>query len=109
VMAYAAGGVLNVVTPAGLAPSTASSTVSGAEIDLSGDSVAIASTILLPSGKLVVNATNDITLNAGSRLDLSGQPSMIQRATVYGFGGTVILSSAQGSVTQAAGAVVDVS
>ncbi|MBR1223208.1 filamentous hemagglutinin family protein [Bradyrhizobium sp. U87765 SZCCT0131] len=109
IMAYAAGGALNVVTPAGLAPSTASSTVSGAEIDLSGDSVAIASTILLPSGKLVVNATNDITLNAGSRLDLSGQPSMIQRATVYGFGGAVILNSVQGNVTQAAGSVIDVS
>ena len=109
VMAYTAGGVLSVTAPAGGAPSTATSTVSGAEIDLNGDSVVIASTILLPSGKLVVNATNDITLNAGSRIDLSGQPSMIQDATVYGFGGTVILNSVQGGVTQAAGAVIDVS
>ncbi|MEW6644000.1 MAG: filamentous hemagglutinin family protein [Pseudomonadota bacterium] len=108
-MAYAVGGALNVVAPAGLAPSAASSTVSGAEIDLTGGSVAIASTILLPSGKLVVNATNDITLNTGSRIDLSGQPSMIQNATVYGFGGIVILNSAQGGVTQAAGSVIDVS
>ncbi|MGO4711256.1 filamentous haemagglutinin family protein [Bradyrhizobium sp. 2TAF24] len=109
VMAYATGGALNVVTPAGIAPSAVRTMVAGAEIDLTGDHVAIASTILLPSGKLVVNATNDIALNAGARLDLSGQPSMIQKATVYGFGGTLILNSAQGGVTQAAGSVVDVS
>ncbi|WP_051334972.1 filamentous haemagglutinin family protein [Bradyrhizobium sp. Ai1a-2] len=109
VMAYTAGGALNVTAPAGHAPSAATSTISGAEIDLNGDSVAIASTILLPSGKLVVNAANDINLNAGSRIDLSGQPSKIQTATVYGFGGTVIFNSAQGNVTQAAGSVIDVS
>ncbi len=109
IMAYTAGGALSVTVPAGLAPSAATSTVSGAEIDLTGDSVAIASTILLPSGKLVVNATNDIALDAGSRIDLSGRPSMIQRATVYGFGGTAIFNSAQGGFTQAAASVIDVS
>ncbi|WP_229168033.1 filamentous hemagglutinin family protein [Bradyrhizobium altum] len=109
IMAYAAGGALNVVAPAGVAPSNASSTVAGAEIDLTGNSVAIASTILLRSGKLVVNATGDITLGGGSRIDLSGQPSTIQKATVYGFGGTAIFNSAQGGLTQAAGSVIDVS
>ncbi|WP_158231291.1 filamentous hemagglutinin family protein [Bradyrhizobium sp. C9] len=109
IMKYTTGGALDVTVPAGLAPSTATSTVSGAEIDLTGDSVAIASTILLPSGKLVVNATNNITLGGGGRIDLSGQPSMIQRATVYGFGGTAIFNSGQGRFTQAAGSVIDVS
>ncbi|MDH2383623.1 filamentous haemagglutinin family protein [Bradyrhizobium sp. CER78] len=109
IMAYAAGGALNVVAPAGIAPNTASSTVAGAEIDLSGGSVAIDSTILLPSGKLVVNATGDIVLGGASRIDLSGQPSTIQRATVYGFGGTAIFNSAQGGLTQLAGSVIDVS
>ncbi|WP_459976586.1 transglutaminase N-terminal domain-containing protein, partial [Mycoplasmoides pneumoniae] len=52
--------------------------------DVFGNSVAIASTILLPSGKLVVNATNDIAIGGSGRIDLSGQPSMIQKATVYG-------------------------
>ncbi|MCK9915644.1 filamentous hemagglutinin family protein [Microbacteriaceae bacterium K1510] len=109
IMAYTAGGALNVVAPAGIAPSAATSTVAGAEIDLTGDSVAIASTVLLPSGKFVVNATNDIVLNDGSRIDLSGRPSTIQKATVYGFGGIAIFNSAQGAVTQAAGSVIDVS
>ncbi len=109
IMAYAAGGALNVVTPAGLAASTASSTVAGAEIDLTGGSVGIGSTILLPSGKLVVNATDDIVLGSASRVDLAGRPSAIQRTTVYGFGGTAIFNSAQGGLTQVAGSVIDVS
>ncbi|WP_163157855.1 filamentous hemagglutinin family protein [Bradyrhizobium uaiense] len=109
IMAYAAGGALAVVAPAGIAPNTASSTVAGAEIDLSGGSVAIDSTILLPSGKLVVNATGDIVLGGASRIDLGGRPSTIQRATVYGFGGTAIFNSAQGGLTQLAGSVIDVS
>lgn len=109
IMNYAAGGALAVTVPAGLAQSAATSTISGAEIDLTGNSVAIASTILLPSGKLVVNATNDITIGGSGRIDLSGQPSMIQKATVYGFGGTAIFNSSQGGFTQAAGSVIDVS
>ncbi|WP_461334877.1 filamentous haemagglutinin family protein [Bradyrhizobium embrapense] len=109
IMNYTAGGALDITVPAGLAPSAATSTVSGAEIDLTGDSVAIASTVLLPSGKLVVNATNGISLGSTSRIDLSGQPSTIQRATVYGFGGTAIFTTSQGGFTQAAGSVIDVS
>ncbi|WP_342726192.1 filamentous hemagglutinin family protein [Bradyrhizobium sp. B097] len=109
IMAYSAGGALNVVAPAGIAPSAAGSTVAGAEIDLTGGSVGIDSTILLPSGKLVVNATGDIALGGASRIDLGGRPSTIQAATVYGFGGTAIFNSAQGSLTQLAGSVIDVS
>ncbi|WP_194456761.1 filamentous hemagglutinin family protein [Bradyrhizobium sp. CCBAU 53421] len=109
IMAYSAGGALNVVAPAGIAPSAAGSTVAGAEIDLTGGSVGIYSTILLPSGKLVVNATGDIALGGASRIDLGGRPSTIQTATVYGFGGTAIFNSAQGSLTQLAGSVIDVS
>ncbi|WP_081768830.1 filamentous haemagglutinin family protein [Herbaspirillum sp. RV1423] len=109
IMAYTAGGALNVVAPAGATPSTATSTIAGAEIDLNGDSVSIGSTILLPSGKLAVNATHDISLNSGNRIDLAGQASQIQNATIYGFGGTAIFNSAQGSFTQAAGATIDVS
>ncbi|WP_420967014.1 filamentous haemagglutinin family protein [Bradyrhizobium sp. B120] len=109
IMAYSAGGALDVVAPAGAAPSLAKSTVAGAEIDLTGGSVAIGTTILLPSGRLVVNATGDIVLGGASRIDLSGQPSTIQRATVYGFGGTAIFNSAQGGLTQLAGSVIDVS
>ncbi|ODP32141.1 filamentous haemagglutinin family protein [Pandoraea sp. ISTKB] len=106
---YVTGGQLDVVAPAGTTPSTATSSVAGAEIDLTGDNVRIGSTVLLPSGKLAVNATHDIVLADGSRLDLSGQTSRIQNAIVYGFGGTLALTSTQGNVTQSSGSIVDVS
>ncbi|WP_218008557.1 filamentous haemagglutinin family protein [Herbaspirillum chlorophenolicum] len=109
VMNYMAGGTLNVVAPAGVAPSTATTTVAGAEIDLGGNKVNIGSTVLLPSGKFVVNATNDIVLDSSSRIDLRGQPTLIQGATAYGFGGTASFNSAQGNVMQLAGSVIDVS
>ncbi|MDM8358143.1 filamentous haemagglutinin family protein [Pandoraea communis] len=109
IIGYTAGGALNVVAPAGTTPSTATSTVAGAEIDLTGDNVRIGSTVLLPSGKLAVDATHDVVLADGSRIDLSGQTSQIQAHTVYGFGGTATFSSAQGGVTQSPGSIVDVS
>ncbi|ALS67678.1 hypothetical protein AT395_24550 [Pandoraea apista] len=106
---YTTGGTLTVVTPAGVAPSVATTTVAGAEIDLSGNNVNIGSAVLLPSGKFVVNAVNDIVLDGNSRIDLRGRPTTIQSATVYGFGGSAVLRSMQGSVSQLAGSVVDVS
>lgn len=109
IMAYTAGGALAVVAPSGIAPSAATTTVAGAEIDLSGDSVAIGTTVLLPSGKFVVNAVNGIALNDGSRIDLSGQVSTIQTAAIYGFGGTANFTSAQGDFIQSVGSSINVS
>ncbi|UGV28505.1 filamentous hemagglutinin N-terminal domain-containing protein [Rhodopseudomonas boonkerdii] len=109
IMAYTAGAALNVVAPAGVAPSAATTSIAGAEIALAADSVTIGTTVLLPSGKLAVTAAHDIALKGGSRIDLSGQASQIQSATVYGFGGTASFASTLGSVTQAAGATIDVS
>ncbi|WP_087724465.1 filamentous haemagglutinin family protein [Pandoraea sp. PE-S2T-3] len=109
IMNYTAGGTLSVAAPAGATPGVATSSVAGAEIDLSGNNVNIGSTVRLPSGKFVVNAANDIVLDGNSRIDLRGQPTMIQTATAYGFGGTASFNSAQGDVRQMTGSVVDVS
>jgi hypothetical protein len=109
VMAYTAGGALNVTAPAGAAATPPTGNL-GAEIDLTGASVKIASTIILPSGKLVVTAnTGDVAINAGATLDLSGRASTIQDQTVYGFGGDVILSSTHGNIIQDVGSTIDVS
>ncbi|WP_353189801.1 filamentous haemagglutinin family protein [Pandoraea pnomenusa] len=109
IIAYTAGGALDVVAPAGTTPSAVTSSVAGAEIDLSADTVRLGTTVLLPSGKLAVDATHDIVLADGSRIDLSGQTSRIQAATVYGFGGTALFTSAQGGVSQSSGSIIDVS
>jgi filamentous hemagglutinin family protein len=105
VTAYTAGGALNIGGTAGVATPG----VTGAEIDLNGDSVSISTAVVLPSGKLVVNAANDIVIGTGAQLDASGQPVAIEGQTVYGFGGDIILSSAQGNVIQQAGSTIDVS
>ncbi|OXS93192.1 filamentous haemagglutinin family protein [Pandoraea apista] len=109
VIAYTAGGTLDVVAPAGTTPSAVTSSVAGAEIDLTGDTVHLGTTVLLPSGKFAVDATHDIMLADGSRIDLSGQTSRIQAATLYGFGGTAVFTSAQGGVSQSSGSIIDVS
>ncbi len=109
IMNYTAGGTLRLVAPAGVSPSSALTTVAGAEIDLTGSNVSLGSTVLLPSGKFVVKAANDVVLDSTSRIDLSGQPTVIQNATAYGFGGTATFNSARGSFRQLAGSVIDVS
>jgi filamentous hemagglutinin family protein len=109
VMTYNAGGVLDITTPAGGVTSSAAPGISGAEIDLNGDSVAISTAVVLPSGKLVINANNDITIGSGARLDVSGQQVVIQGQTSYGFGGDIALSSAQGNVIQQADSTIDIS
>jgi filamentous hemagglutinin family protein len=105
---YATGGAIDISSPVGTV-STATSTIAGGEIDLDADDVAVNSTLLLPSGQFVINATHDIDLGANSRIDLSGQTTKIQDESVYGFGGNVILTSASGNITQDAGSVIDVS
>jgi Filamentous haemagglutinin family outer membrane protein len=109
IMAYTAGGALKVTAPAGAAATPSTGNL-GAEIDLTGASVEIASTIILPSGKLVVTAnTGDVAIHAGAMLDLSGRATTIQDQAVYGFGGDVLLSSTHGNIIQELGSTLDVS
>jgi len=109
VMGYTAGGALNVGLPAGLSASTAASTDLGGEIDLTGNTVSIASAVVLPSGKLDIAADGDITLAPTSILNLSGQTVPLFDQTSYTPGGTLILQSTGGDITQAAGSTINVS
>ncbi|MEW6438319.1 MAG: filamentous hemagglutinin family protein [Pseudomonadota bacterium] len=109
VMSYTAGGALNIAPQAGAAAATATSNALGAEIDLTADTINIAASVLLPSGKLTATATNDINLDAGARLDLAGQAVQMNDVTEYSWGGDVSLSSTSGSVSMAPTATVDVS
>jgi filamentous hemagglutinin family protein len=109
VMGYTAGAQLNVAPPAGATASTDTPQNLGGEIDLTGNTVSITSAVVLPSGKLVVTADGDITLAPGARVDLSGQAVPIFDQTSYTPGGTVILQSNAGNITQDAGATIDIS
>ena len=110
-----ATGVLRIVGANAAAPAGVGSL--GAELRLGGDPtlniwpqrIDIDTAIGLPGGRLTVNATGDVTLGAGSNLDLSGRPFTLFDQTNYGWGGDVLIESARGNVTQAPGGQINVS
>jgi filamentous hemagglutinin family protein len=108
-MSFTAGDALNVNAPAGVSPASAlAANAAGAEIDLNGATVGIDSAVILPSGKLNIQATGDVTLGAGSDLNLAGDASTILGKTTHGTGGTLLAASASGAISQDAGGVIDV-
>ena len=109
-MSFTAGGALNVAAPAGAAIASAlPGNAAGAEIDLNASSVNIDSAVILPSGKLDIQAIGDITFGGASDLNLAGDESSILGTPTYGAGGTVIAESAAGNIGQAAGGMINVS
>jgi len=108
---YKAGDAINVVRPAGTAAATGKLEAAlGAEVRLTAGQITADTTIALPSGKLVMTATQgDVVLRDGARLDLGGRATDFFEETRYGWGGDVELESAHGSVVQAAGSTIDIS
>jgi hypothetical protein len=107
-ISYVAGGAINLRPPTGVPPaSRETGNAAGGEIDLTGASIDIAGAVILPSGKLDLQAAQDITLAPNSLLSLAGVTTTDIDATIYGFGGDLIIGSG-GNVSQAAGSVIDV-
>ncbi|KHK52954.1 hypothetical protein PI87_19165 [Ralstonia sp. A12] len=104
---FTAGGALNVAAPSGAG--TVSTDALGAEIGLKGNTVNVASAIVLPSGKLTISGDSGVTLADASRIDVAGRAVPMNDVTKYSAGGDVLIDSAHGNVSQAAGSVVDVS
>ena len=63
----------------------------------------------LPSGKLSIKADDNIALGAGSRIDLAGREVRLFDQLRYSWGGDLELQSMAGDITQAKGALIDVS
>ncbi|OEZ50515.1 heme/hemopexin-binding protein precursor [Janthinobacterium sp. MP5059B] len=108
---YTAGGALTVAAPAGVTPaaSVKNNDGLGAQLSLKGDSVSVATAVVLPSGKLTVSAQHDITVADGARIDMAGRKSTFFDVDKYSWGGDVTLDSRAGDIRQAAGAVIDLS
>ena len=81
----------------------------GATINLAGRSVSLDTTVALPSGKLSIKADDNIALGAGSRIDLAGREVRLFDQLRYSWGGDLELQSMAGDITQAKGALIDVS
>ncbi|WP_257572901.1 filamentous haemagglutinin family protein [Janthinobacterium sp. UMAB-56] len=108
---YTAGGALTVVAPAGAAPAAAvkNNDGLGAQLALNGDSVSVATAVVLPSGKLTISAQHDISLADAARIDMAGRKSTFFDVDKYSWGGDVTLDSRAGDIRAASGAVIDLS
>jgi filamentous hemagglutinin family protein len=100
-----AGGNITVKAATGAAMADAL----GAELRLSGKTVQIDGAIVLASGRLVLEATDDLILGDTSRIDLSGRAVKFFEQTRYSRGGDLLLSSTTGDIIQAAGSAIDLS
>lgn len=105
---FTAGGdlVLTALPGAGAAPTTSAL---GAEIGLTGNTVTLGSRVVLPSGKLTINAQGDIRFADGAQIDLAGRGKEYFDQTRYTPGGDMIVESTQGNVRQDAGSRIDLS
>ncbi|WP_411881430.1 filamentous haemagglutinin family protein [Polaromonas sp. YR568] len=109
-----AGGALQLLAPAGGAANAAAASLAagvqtGAELNLTGNTVRVDTTVALPSGKLDITADGDITLGGSAWLDLAGRELMMHDVKRYSWGGDVTLRSTAGNITQAAGSIIDLS
>ncbi|RIX81993.1 filamentous haemagglutinin family protein [Acidovorax cavernicola] len=104
----AAGGDLVVSAPAGGA-TPAGDAALGAQLALTGRNITIDGTVGLPSGKLQLTASGDVTLGANSRIDLAGRAVQFFEQTRYSRGGDLEVTSTAGNIVQAAGSVIDLS
>ncbi|SAI65713.1 Heme:hemopexin utilization protein A [Bordetella ansorpii] len=110
VIGYRAGGAIEVKAPAGAAPALPSAAGSlGAQLDLHGGAIDLASSVVLPSGRLTLAADGDIVLADGSLLDVSGRRLRFFDVTRDTWAGDVVIESEHGDIVQRAGSVIDVS
>ncbi|WP_047228942.1 filamentous haemagglutinin family protein [Pseudomonas brassicacearum] len=101
-----AGGAVN-VTGATAKPGTVSGL--GGELSIKGASLNVASAVVLPSGKLTLSATDDLTLADEALIDVAGRTVTFNDVTRYSSGGEVILQSQNGNIRQAGGSSIDLS
>ena len=81
----------------------------GGELSLQGDSIRLASAVVLPSGKVTLGARGDVVLTDAASIDVAGRAIVFDDLTQYSAGGEVQLESRAGNVQQAAGSTIDLS
>lgn len=101
-----AGGAIDVASSAGPRGTVDGQ---GAELSLQGDSLRLASAVVLPSGKVSLGARGDVVLTDTALIDVAGRGIGFNDVTQYGWGGDVLLDSRNGNIYQAAGSTIDLS
>ncbi|ARP94960.1 filamentous hemagglutinin family protein [Bordetella genomosp. 13] len=104
------GGTLVLAAPQGaVAADTSAVDALGSVVKLHADRIEIGSAIALPTGRLTLNAADDIVFAAGARVDLSGRRSDFFDVSTYSWGGELVAESAHGNILMEQGARIDVS
>ncbi|MGE7991484.1 filamentous hemagglutinin family protein [Pseudomonas sp. NPDC089554] len=80
----------------------------GADWTFKAQHIDVDTRIALPSGKLTLEAQNDLRLGDAAYLDLAGRKVSFNDVTKYSWGGDVILRSQHGNIYLAQGSTVDV-
>ncbi|WP_130909277.1 filamentous hemagglutinin family protein [Pseudomonas mucidolens] len=101
-----AGGAIDVRASAGARGTV---TGHGAQLSLQGESIRLASAVVLPSGKVSLGARGDVVLTDTSLIDVAGRAIAFNDVTQYGWGGEVLLDSRSGNILQGAGSTIDIS
>lgn len=101
-----AGGTIDV---AGAADTRGAATGYGGELSFKGQTVRLATAVVLPSGKVTLEATDDVVLTDQALIDVAGRAVVFNDITQYGAGGDVLLDSRNGNIRQAAGSTIDLS
>jgi filamentous hemagglutinin family protein len=110
VLKITAGGTLSLVTPQGVAPAaTGSVTTLGGEIDLTATEIDMNTSVALPAGRLTATAQDDIAIGSLTSIDLAGRSTVLFDQIAQSPGGTLLLESTAGNITEASGAAIDVS
>ena len=81
----------------------------GAELRFVGNSIRLDTAVVLPSGRLVLDAANDVRLGDNARIDLAGREVTLFDVKRYSWGGELLVNSRSGNVHAAAGSLIDVS
>ena len=110
VLSLTAGGALDLAAlPIATVAASPPPSGLGGEIIVTASTISEATSVVLPGGRLVLDAADNLALDTGARIDLAGRSTAFFDVVRNSWGGTLSLQSATGGVTQASGASIDVS
>lgn len=81
----------------------------GGELRISGRTINLDTAVVLPSGKLVLNAVEDVVLGDNARVDLAGREITMFDVKKYSWGGDLVLTSRDGDIRAEDGSLIDLS
>jgi filamentous hemagglutinin family protein len=104
-----AGGDIRISAPAGSKAAAVGAADLGAELSLSGRHLSVDGNLWLPSGKLTLNAEQNLSLGAAAYIDLAGRTVSFNDVLKYSWAGDLVLQSRYGDIRQAVGSRIDLS